>query len=32
VSHCTGTKAMLALFERFREKVFINSVGAVNTF
>jgi len=32
VSHCTGTKAMLALFERFKDKVFVNSVGTVNVF
>ncbi len=32
VSHCTGTKAMLALFERFKDKVFINSAGTVNLF
>jgi 7,8-dihydropterin-6-yl-methyl-4-(beta-D-ribofuranosyl)aminobenzene 5'-phosphate synthase len=32
VSHCTGTKAMLALFERFNGKVFLNSVGTVNEF
>lgn len=32
VSHCTGTKAMLALFERFKGKVFMNSVGTVNIF
>ena len=32
VSHCTGTKAMLALFERFKDKVFMNSVGTVNQF
>ena len=32
VSHCTGTKAMLALFERFKDRVFMNSVGTVNQF
>jgi len=32
VSHCTGTKAMLALFERFNGNVFVNSVGTVNVF
>ena len=32
VSHCTGTKAMQALFERFKDKVFINSAGTVNLF
>jgi 7,8-dihydropterin-6-yl-methyl-4-(beta-D-ribofuranosyl)aminobenzene 5'-phosphate synthase len=32
VSHCTGTKATLALFERFKDKVFMNSVGTVNIF
>ncbi len=32
LSHCTGTKAMLALFNRFKDKVFINSVGTVNEF
>jgi 7,8-dihydropterin-6-yl-methyl-4-(beta-D-ribofuranosyl)aminobenzene 5'-phosphate synthase len=32
VSHCTGTRAMLALFERFKDKVFVNSVGTVNVF
>ncbi len=32
VSHCTGTKAMLALFERFKDIVFVNSAGTVNLF
>ena len=32
ISHCTGTKAMLALCERFKGRVFINSVGTVNAF
>ena len=32
VSHCTGSKAMLALFNRFKDKVFMNSVGTFNTF
>jgi 7,8-dihydropterin-6-yl-methyl-4-(beta-D-ribofuranosyl)aminobenzene 5'-phosphate synthase len=32
LSHCTGAKAMLALFERFKDKVFINSVGTVKVF
>lgn len=32
VGHCTGTKAMLALFERFKDRVFINSVGKANSF
>ena len=29
VSHCTGTNAMLALFNRFRDRVFVNTVGSV---
>jgi 7,8-dihydropterin-6-yl-methyl-4-(beta-D-ribofuranosyl)aminobenzene 5'-phosphate synthase len=32
VSHCTGTKAMLALFQRFKDKVFINSAGVLKEF
>ena len=32
VSHCTGTKAMLALFGRFTNRVFVNSVSTVSTF
>lgn len=32
VSHCTGTKAMLALFGRFTNRVFVNSVSTVNSF
>ena len=32
VSHCTGTKAMLAIFNAFNDKVFVNSVGSVMTF
>ena len=32
VSHCTGTKAILALFDRFTDRVFVNSVGTGNTF
>jgi 7,8-dihydropterin-6-yl-methyl-4-(beta-D-ribofuranosyl)aminobenzene 5'-phosphate synthase len=32
VSHCTGTKAMLALFNTFKDKVFVNTVGTVLSF
>ncbi len=32
VGHCTGTRAMQALFERFKRKVYINSVGTVRSF
>jgi 7,8-dihydropterin-6-yl-methyl-4-(beta-D-ribofuranosyl)aminobenzene 5'-phosphate synthase len=32
LSHCTGTKAILALFDRFKDRVFINTVGTVTTF
>lgn len=32
VSHCTGTKAMLAIFGRFADRVFVNAVGTVKTF
>ena len=32
VSHCTGTKAMLALFNTFKDKVFMNTVGSVISF
>jgi 7,8-dihydropterin-6-yl-methyl-4-(beta-D-ribofuranosyl)aminobenzene 5'-phosphate synthase len=32
VSHCTGTNAMLALFNTFKDKVFMNSVGSVLSF
>ena len=32
VSHCTGTNAMLALFNTFKDKVFMNSVGSVISF
>ena len=32
VSHCTGTKAMLALFNTFKDSVFVNTVGSVISF
>ena len=32
VSHCTGTKAILALFNTFKDKVFMNTVGSVISF
>jgi 7,8-dihydropterin-6-yl-methyl-4-(beta-D-ribofuranosyl)aminobenzene 5'-phosphate synthase len=32
VSHCTGTNAMLALFNTFKDKVFVNTVGSVISF
>ncbi len=32
VSHCTGTNATLALFNRSKDKVFMNTVGTVKTF
>lgn len=32
VSHCTGTKAILALFNTFKDKVFMNTVGRVISF
>jgi 7,8-dihydropterin-6-yl-methyl-4-(beta-D-ribofuranosyl)aminobenzene 5'-phosphate synthase len=32
VGHCTGTRAMLALFDRFNDRVFVNSVGTVKVF
>jgi 7,8-dihydropterin-6-yl-methyl-4-(beta-D-ribofuranosyl)aminobenzene 5'-phosphate synthase len=32
VSHCTGTKAMLALFNTFKDRVFVNAVGSAISF
>lgn len=32
VSHCTGTNATLALFNRFKDRVFMNTVGTVKIF
>jgi len=32
VSHCTGTKAILALFNTFKDKVFVNTVPSVISF
>jgi 7,8-dihydropterin-6-yl-methyl-4-(beta-D-ribofuranosyl)aminobenzene 5'-phosphate synthase len=32
VSHCTGTKAMLTLFNTFKDSVFVNTVGSVISF